>query len=897
VTFLFTDIEGSTLLWETSPQAMADALERHDAIVRGAIDAHEGFVFSTGGDGVAAAFGRAADALAAATTAQAALTGEIWPEGALIRVRMGLHTGEAVERDGDYFGTTLNRAARLMAVAHGGQTVCSRAAAELVGGNFPLRALGEHRLRDLTTAEQVFQVGAGVFPPLRSVDAVPTNLPTMRTELIGRTDDIAVLTPLLEREPLVTLTGVGGVGKTRLALGVAAALAAEYADGCWIVELAPVADGAEVVKTVAAVIRSPVTDLDGLVAYLAERRMLIILDNCEHVLSETAELVDAVLADGPDVHVLVTSREPLGLDGEKVRRVQSLQLPDHEASVTEAATTPALRLFADRAAAVSDGFEITSANLASVVEICRHLDGIPLAIELAAARVRVMPPTEIAARLGERFRLLAGGSRRAQERHRTLLATVSWSYDLLSEAEKVVFRRLAVFPASFDLAAAEAIASGDDTIDILECVLHLVDRSLVQYEPEDGRYRLLETLRQYGADRLAEAGETSDTRDRHGQHFLALVDRLTPEIADSRYLAAHDVLSAELDNLRATADWCVESRRWGSLIGMTRAMYYFIIDSAAIDGARWYRQAIDHEDALDPHVVVDALGELSWINVSSLGDFPNGVALAERSDALARMAGLEESPYAWISRAMRAMYVPDPSAGAEASTRALAAAEARQMEVGAVLALAILSNCLAASDPQQSSICASETMRRAELTGQPSVIVSAILAAAGCCVGLTTGPDFSTARTVLSRAPDGYRLESLNTLWLEALRGEVLVGLDEPGAVDHLANAISLADRLSAFHIEDSSFSSLALAAARAGYGAEAAMLAGYSEQHFRPYRMFNGDGQWLMAQLENALAELPDRQVHRAAGAALARSQMMTLVTQLCRDISASERFRESNV
>ena len=259
------------------------------------------------------------------------------------------------------------------------------------GDGAALRSLGEHRLRDLAAAEQVFQVGDGVFPPLRSVDAVPTNLPTVRTELIGRADDVTALMELVERERLVTLTGVGGVGKTRLALGIAAAIAVVFADGCWMVELAPVAGGDEVLKTVAAAIRAPTTTTDALVDYLADRRVLIVLDNCEHVLDAVADLVDAVLADCADVHVLVTSREPLGLDGEQVRRVQSLTLPQPDAAAAEAETAGAVRLFAERATAVRDGFSIDAGNVAAVVEICRQLDGIPLAIELAAARVRWRP--------------------------------------------------------------------------------------------------------------------------------------------------------------------------------------------------------------------------------------------------------------------------------------------------------------------------------------------------------------------------------------------------------------------------------------------------------------------------------------------------------------------------
>jgi hypothetical protein len=423
VTFLFTDIEGSTRLWEAAPDAMRSALARHDEIVRSAIEARGGYVFSTGGDGFAAAFARAGDALAAAAEAQSGLAREPWPEAAPVLVRMGLHTGEVEERDGDYFGLAVNRAARLMAVAHGGQIVCSQATAVVAGQAVTLRNLGEHRLRDLNAAEPVFQVSDGVFPPLRSVDLVPTNLPTLRTELIGRRDDIATLSALVERDQLVTLTGTGGVGKTRLALGVAAALAPEFADGCWLVELAPVADGAEVLKTVASAIGATVTDLDALTAYLSDRRMLLVLDNCEHVLADAADLVDAVLGAAPELHVLTTSREPLGLDGEAVRRVQSLGVPAADAPREDAARAPAVRLFTERAGSVSDTFTIDSTNLGAVVEICHHLDGIPLAIELAAALVRAMPPAEIASRLGERFRLLAGGSRRAQERHRTLLAT------------------------------------------------------------------------------------------------------------------------------------------------------------------------------------------------------------------------------------------------------------------------------------------------------------------------------------------------------------------------------------------------------------------------------------------------------------------------------------------
>ena len=333
-------------------------------------------------------------------TAQLLLEAETWAAAAPIRVRMGIHTGEAVARDGDYFGTTVNRTARLMAIGHGGQVLCSEATAVVVGAGVPdgavLVDLGERRLRDLSEPIRVFQVRhrdlRAEFPPLRSVDAVATNLPTVRTELIGRTEDVAALADLVERERLVTLVGVGGVGKTRLALAVAAALASGFADGCWLVELAAVAEGSEVARTVAAAIGAPMSDLGGLVGYLADRRMLLVLDNCEHVLADAADLLDALLAACPEVHVVVTSREPIGLDGEQVRRVQSLGVPAVDAAPGEAAQAAAVRLLVARAAAVSDRFEIGDANVAAVSEICRHLDGIPLAIELAAAGCGPCPP-------------------------------------------------------------------------------------------------------------------------------------------------------------------------------------------------------------------------------------------------------------------------------------------------------------------------------------------------------------------------------------------------------------------------------------------------------------------------------------------------------------------------
>jgi predicted ATPase/class 3 adenylate cyclase len=878
VTFLFTDIERSTQLWESVPESMRPALERHDALLRAAIDAHGGYVVKTTGDGVHAAFGRAGDALAAAVAMQEGLGAEPWPEGATVRVRIGVHTGEASERDGDYFGTVVNRAARLMAVAHGGQVVCSQSTAALAGNGSALRSLGEHRLRDLAAAEQVFQVGDGVFPPLRSVDAVPTNLPTVRTELIGRTGDVTALMALVERERLVTLTGVGGVGKTRLALGVAAALAAGFSDGCWLVELSPVADGEEVLKTVAAAVRAPATTLDALVDYMADRRVLIVLDNCEHVLDAAADLVDAIAVAAADVHVLVTSREPLGLDGEQVRRVHSLALPPAEAATAEAEASAAVRLFVERAAAVSDGFAIDGGNVTAVVDICRHLDGIPLAIELAAARVRGMAPAEIARRLDERFRLLAGGSRRSQERHRTLFATVSWSHDLLTDDERATFRRLAVFPATFDLAAAEAVA-GDGTIDVVDCVLRLVDRSLVVYEAEDDRHRLLETLRQYGADRLADVGETAATRERHARHYLAFAARKAPELYDSRFASARGAVAAEIDNLRAAADWCIDAERWVELAGVCIDVWYFLAQAAPVDAATWLREVVDHDTALDDQIVVDCLGVLAWIETMIFANYEASNALVERGSARAAASDVAESPWARLGAAFAQINTAQNAEALRSAELALSTAEARGDEFIAVQALCAQGGALAAlGEHERSTDVVAEALRRAEGTGHPMAISAAVISASSQEMQRSDLPRFAASLDILSRYDVDLDRGDLNGMWLEVMWGLTLVGLEQLAAVGHLARAARTADRLDTPHVLDYALRPLAIVSADAGLLEQAGALVAFAETHLRAHRIQSPVQIWIQARLDRAL----DSFSASAPAAPLHRREVLDLVTQI---------------
>jgi predicted ATPase/class 3 adenylate cyclase len=567
VTFLFTDVEGSTRLWEDHPDAMRAAMARHDELLRGAVESSNGFVVKGRGDGLHAVFATADAAVRAAIDCQHAMRAEDWPVTEPLRVRIGIHTGAAELRDGDYFGSAVNRAARLEAVAHGGQVVCSHATADLARDALPegvaLVDIGEHRLRDLSRPERVFQVEApgldATFGRLGSLDAFPGNLPVQLTSFVGRDDEVAAVTKALDESRLVTLTGVGGVGKTRLALQVAADVLPRFGDGAWLCELAAAGGPEAMVQVVAATLGvspRPGLSLEGSIReFLAPKALLMVLDNCEHLLDAAGRLADGVLRECPGVRILATSREGLAVAGEQVSPLRSLALPDQAALLDSDAT----RLFVERARAVRPEFA-PEANRQAVAEICRRLDGVPLAIELAAARVAVMGPVDIASRLDERFRLLTGGRRTAVERHQTLRATVDWSYSLLSPTERWVFDRLSVFAGSFDADAAEAVTAGEgiESWDVLEALGSLVTKSMIVVEDTaDGsvRYVLLETLRQYALERLAEDTEPEIWRRRHAQHYLQFSEAAVPNFPGPEELVWQRRLRAELDNLRAAVFW------------------------------------------------------------------------------------------------------------------------------------------------------------------------------------------------------------------------------------------------------------------------------------------------------------------------------------------------------
>jgi predicted ATPase/class 3 adenylate cyclase len=514
VTFLFTDVEGSTRRWEADAAGMRVALAAHDEVLRRAIETHGGFLFKHTGDGVCAAFSSPRAAVDAAITAQRALE---------LPVRMGIATGEAELRGTDYFGAVLNRAARVMAAGHGGQVLLDGTTADLLNG-FDLVELGPKRLRDLTKPVVLFQVLAAdlraEFPPLRALDASPGNLRPQTTSFIGREAEVAEVQAAVKAHRLVTLTGVGGVGKTRLALEVAARRADEFSDGVWFFELAAVTDPAAVPDAVAAVLgitqQPGKTVTESVAAALEGRSRLLVFDNCEHVVDSVADLVEAILAVSATVTILATSREGLGVSDEQLWRVPSLDVN----SGTESA---AVNLFLDRARSVVSDFSLAQPGEAdAVVEICRRLDGIPLAIELAASRMASMTAGEVRDRLDQRFRLLVG-SRRGLARHQTLRHAVAWSYDLLDDGEKVLLDRCSVFAGGFDLQSACAVSGSDDPDDyvILDLLDALVRKSLLVADRSSGRTRfsMLETIRQFAEEQLVASGGADEARAAHACYY------------------------------------------------------------------------------------------------------------------------------------------------------------------------------------------------------------------------------------------------------------------------------------------------------------------------------------------------------------------------------------------
>ena len=650
VTFLFTDLEGSTRRWEAHPEQMRDALARHNTIVRGAVESYGGVVFSTMGDGLAAVFASAREAIRAVLAAQQGLGAEDW--GAVtgpLAARMGLLTDEGVLGGEHYLNQPLNRCARLMAAGHGGQVLVSGATELLARDDLPdgcaLVDLGEHRLRDLARPVQVFQLTGpglcGEFPPLRTLEAFAGNLPVQLSSFVGRAAELAGLAAAMARSPLVMVTGPGGVGKTRLALQAAADQLPSFRDGAWLCELHPAEDGETMAQAVLAALRvrprPGISTADSIVEFLRTKTaLLLVLDNCEHLLAAAAALAADILRSCRGVRILATSRQPLGVGGEQVFGLRPLSLPPAGATMAAAAASDAVSLFAQRATAARGDFSLTPSNVAAVGEICRRLDGIPLAIELAAARVAAMRPAEIAGLLDERFRLLTVGRADAAARQQTLQATVDWSYALLGETDRRVFGGLGVFPASFDAAAAVGVADtgGLQRWDILDSLTSLVGKSMVAEEEgpdQTSRYRLLETMRAYARQQLA-ADELDLLQRRHAEHYTAFAERAGPELLGPAQLEWQHRIRTELDNLQAAVTWAMTSGDQTRQLAfrIVAALANFAISGPSTVGV-WAEAGVAQIGTCPPEMRVTVLAAAAW-SAFFAGDLPLAQRRAE--DAL-----------------------------------------------------------------------------------------------------------------------------------------------------------------------------------------------------------------------------------------------------------------------
>lgn len=662
VTFLFTDIEGSTKLWEQYPEAMKTALARHDQILRQSIEGNRGHIIKTTGDGVHAAFGTALDGVCAALNAQQAFQAAKWNEinPHQVKIRIGLHTGEAEARAGDYYGPTLNRAARLMSIGHGGQTLLSTITADLVRDQLPsgsaVRDLGEHRLKDLVRSEHVFQLTHADlpvdFPPLKSLDAYPNNLPIQLTSFIGRERELAEAKKRLASARLLTLIGPGGTGKTRLSLQLGAELLPTFADGVWLVELAPLADPSLIIQTIASALglreQLGMSLNELLIDFLRAKNLLLIIDNCEHLVEACAQLADQLLHACANVKIVASSREALGISGETVYRVPSLSLPNPDQVTREALTqSESAQLLIERATAANPKFALSDKNAPLVAQICRRLDGIPLALELAAARITVFSVEQIASRLDDRFRLLTGGSRTALPRQQTLRALIDWSYDLLSEDERALMRRLSVFAGGWTFDAADAICPKHDVMNLLT---QLVNKSLAIFDDEgaEPRYRMLETVRQYARDKLLEMDESEEARNAHLEFFLKLTELAGPEVQRLQDLEWITRLETEHDNLRAALEWGLEKNIEAALRMIWNLYPLWTLRGLEAEGREWAIVVLAKADSLPKldgeggrnQMILKGYALEALANVMySQGDNPHAIKISEQGAKVARQLG------------------------------------------------------------------------------------------------------------------------------------------------------------------------------------------------------------------------------------------------------------------
>jgi predicted ATPase/class 3 adenylate cyclase len=690
VAFLFTDIEGSTQRWDSHREAMDDAVKRHDALLRDAIDRHNGYVFKTIGDAFCVAFARVSDAVATALEAQRALSAEDFSAVGGLPIRIGLHAGEASERHGDYFGPAVNRVARLMSIGHGGQILLSGVTRDLAYRDLPTIAslldLGSHRLKDLTEPEQVWQLTiAGLpaeFPSLKSLDAIPNNLPIASTSFRGRERDLEEVTSLLSQHKLLTLFGSGGIGKTRLALQVGAEALDQNPDGIWFIDFAPITDPELVSSVIAKEIGMPQVEGrridESIPQWLRRKKLLLILDNCEHVLEPVAAIAGAITRSCPDVRMLATSRQALGVSGEAVHRLPSLAVPEPGSTLNaeHALQHGAIALFVDRAALADTRFILTDDNAPIVADICRRLDGIPLAIELAAARVKILSIPNLAQRLNERFKILTGGSRTALPRQKTLGALIDWSYDLLTAQEQMLFSRVGIFAGGFSLDASTAVCSGEDLdeIDILDLLSSLTDKSLVVADTagEQERCHLLESTRAYALEKLTAAGAHERLAHRHAEYFRDRAQEADERFGTGSTAAWLASVEPELDNYRAVLEWALKDGHDMALGGAVAGALSSLWSNGglAIEGRYWIGLAqADLDESMHPQVVARM-----WLALARLSSGKHSHDCAQHALALYQSGGNEKGQaYALNRLAVSLFQVGRLEEASDVNARALAA--------------------------------------------------------------------------------------------------------------------------------------------------------------------------------------------------------------------------------
>jgi len=650
VTFLFTDIEGSTKLAQSLGDKWESLRARHHEILNSAIDSNNGYIFQIIGDAFYVAFPNAGDALQAAMQSQIDLHKENWGDTP-IKVRMGIHTGKAeVQADGQYHGyLAMSCVQRVMSVAHGGQTLLSNVSAELVRNELPegitLLDLKEHRLKGLLLPEHLWQVVIPNlprdFPPLTSLNAIPNNLPTQLTSFVGREKAIEEVKDELANHRLVTLTGSGGTGKTRLSLQVAAEVFDQFEQGVWFTELAPLSDPELIPQTIqntmGLVEQKGISILQALQEYLQEKKVLLVLDNCEHLLEACANIAHELLSHSTNLRILASSREALGVQGEVSWRVPSLSLPDTKTipEPEELCQYESVQLFIERASLVNPHFEVNKANAPAIAQVCFRLGGIPLAIELAAARIKALSVEQINARLDDRFRLLTGGARTALPRQQTLRALIDWSYNLLNEKEKILFRRLAVFVGGWSLEAAESVCSDEniDTYEILDLMSSLVDKSLLNTEEFQGkvRYSRLETIRQYAREKLADDMEANDIRNKHLIYFLQLAEQAESEFVGPDQVSWQSRLHHELDNIRTALLWSIEQNVESGLRITSALLKFWEAHGYHSDGCQWLLQFLGHPEGMARTLVrAKALSVQSYLTAEQ-GDSTHARKLAKES--------------------------------------------------------------------------------------------------------------------------------------------------------------------------------------------------------------------------------------------------------------------------